>query len=273
MGLAIAGGSCCCGGNTSVQLLGCASTPIQGATVSVYASSGGSLLFTGTTNSSGIVSGTIPATGTYWLVSSGPSTFPQTRYAYSAGSSVGLAIGVTNTITLAPASGYTCCGTMTFPIQSTLYLTVCGQTFTLSTSIAVGGRFAFASAASPITTAGVAVDNGTCSWSGYPSLTTGSTLWSVGLSCPTPTAMSGLITTSALGHFNAGSNSYDAYALAPSGCSPLQVCQTTALNLTGTVGETISLSGTMPASINPTCTPGVTPYAMPCAGSAITVTN
>ncbi len=257
---------------TSIQILGC-SSPLSRVTVGVYTHQGGSLIFSGTTPASGVVSFPLPASGNYWITLSGPTAFPFNRYNL-ASRQLPLTAGVVNLVPPGPAAGYTCCSTISYPIQSTLYLTVCGQTYTLTTAIAAGGKFAFASSAAPISTGGVAVDNGHCDWSGYPNATTGSTLWSVGLSCPTTsTTMSGEITTNALGYFNTSSNSYGAYALAPVTCKTAQVCQSTPLTVSGTIGQTISLTGVMPANNNPTCTPGVAPYAMPCAGATITVTS
>ncbi len=257
---------------TSIQLIGC-SGPLSGVSISVYTKQGGTLIFSGTTPSSGIVGFSIPASGVYWIVTSAPTSFPYNRYAWGSQGTY-LIANVVNLLAPGPAAGFTCCSAIGYPIQSTLYLTVCGQTYTLSTASAAGSKFAFAFKPTAISTGGVAVDNGTCSWSGYPGTASGETLWSVGLNCPTSsTAMAGLITTSGLGHFNTAKNSYDAFALCPTSCKPTQVCQSTPLALSGTVGQTISLSGTMPATVVGSCTPGVSPYAMPCAGASITVTS
>lgn len=257
---------------TSIQVIGC-SGPLSSVTVSVYTSQGGTLLFSATTPASGIVTFMLAATGMYWIVTSAPSSFPYDRYNWG-GQNFPLTAGVVNLLAPGAAAGFVCCSAIGYPIQSTLYLTVCGQTYTVSTVIAAGTKFVYASSSAAISTSGVAVDSGACNWSGYPNTTTGTTLWSVGLECPTnSSSLAGSIITNALGHVDYTTGKYDAFALCPTGCKASEICQSTPLQLSGTIGQTISLSGVMPATVVATCVPNVTPYAMPCAGATITVTS
>ncbi len=256
----------CCGGNTTLTVEGCNNGPLSGVSVAISTTSGGTPFFAGVTDASGQVSFTLSASGVYYITTSA-SVWPLTAYALGTASKY-LAIGG-NTLLLSAASGYVCCSGVSFPLPTTLYLSICSQLFTLTFS-----GSSWSNVPSAITTAGVADDGGACTWSGYPATTTGTTLVGFSLSCPTSaTAMSGFVTTSALGHYNSVTGGYDAFALCPSSCSPTNSCLTTPLSLSGTVGQTISLSGTMPASVPSSCVSGLTPYALPCASQTVTVTN
>lgn len=132
--------SCCCSGTTCngnvFTIHGCAqscggTTGVDGVTINVYTSSGGTLLATGTTNSSGTVTLSWSGTATYWTASKSRWT------TYTASGT--LTCGATQTATLTPATGYRClgtiCGTTTFadPISETLYATdTLGNSWTLT---------------------------------------------------------------------------------------------------------------------------------------------
>ncbi len=104
----IAGCNC-----ATVQVNGCAGKAMEGATVNVYASDGGTLLFSGTTNSDGqVATGVDP--GTYWVTITGIS-YRWESYAQS----IALGSGIT-VITLSPASGYACCALCALPLSTTL---------------------------------------------------------------------------------------------------------------------------------------------------------
>ena len=91
-----------CGCNLTIEVDGCVAG-YSGLTVQIYDHSGGTLLFTGTTDGSGRVAPSL-SPGTYYVVITGQSA----RFdAY--GANTGLASGL-NQIALTPAAGYCCLG-------------------------------------------------------------------------------------------------------------------------------------------------------------------
>ncbi len=274
-------GKCGCGcGSTCIQILGCNNAgPIAGVGVTIKTSSSGTVVFSGTTNANGEVCGTISATGTFWMIltAPSPSSYPANLYTYTTGQNQYLVKDSTTAYALPVASGYFCCPGFPNPLPQTIYITVCSTTLTLTAAAASGTSFAWAIALPgyvDITSAGVAVDNGTCSWSGYPATTTGTTTLSIGIYCPTSTgALTGLATTTYLGHFNSVTQSYDAFALDPTSCSSNGVCHATPVSFSGSIGSSISMTGTMPSTCAASCFPGITAPPMPCAGDSMTLTN
>ncbi len=257
--------------SASLQIVGC-SGPIAGIAVTISSSPTSTPFFSGSTNSNGMVDFNIASAGVYWVGTSYNGGFPLNRYAWGS-KYLYLTAGLT-VVAPGPISGYYCCSTMSFPLQSKLYLTVCNQTYTLNATGSSGSPAVYNTLPSIIQTAGVAEDSGTCNWSGFPNTVTGTTIWSIGLACPTSTtSMTGLISTSALGRYNAATGGYDGFTLSPSSCAPTNSCRTTSIQLTGTIGETISLTGVMPSVVPASCVDDLTPYALPCAGQTVTVTS
>src|ERR1017187_2295453 len=106
--------------NVTINVLGCIGL-LSGVslTVSVYASSGGALLDTGTTTTGSIALSWAGVSGTYWVTTTGQTP----RFAsFAAGAS--LTCGHTHNINLTPGSGYACAGNgCNWPIATTLHLT------------------------------------------------------------------------------------------------------------------------------------------------------
>jgi len=115
-----------CGCTTSCSqaftVTGCGGIAYPGLTVSVYTSSGGTLLASGTTNGSGQVAlSWSGSSGTYWVAITGQSA----RFA-AYGQSLALTCGGSKVIALATASGYHCdCSASgcLLPVADTLFLT------------------------------------------------------------------------------------------------------------------------------------------------------
>lgn len=95
------GGCNCAVASISVQ--GCHEA-YAGLTVSVYSSQGGTLLYSGTTDSTGTVHTTL-GTGTYYVTIGGQSS----RFA-AYGQTLSLVAPAVNVISLSPATGYVCLG-------------------------------------------------------------------------------------------------------------------------------------------------------------------
>jgi hypothetical protein len=123
------GAPCCCGGggtNITLAYTGCNGLPVEGLPVNVYTnSSETTLVFGGTTDSLGQVSGTIPSTGNYWVdAQTGNTSSPiWSRFATLPIGSVTLTVGGTVPVSLgAPASGFFCAGCCGVPLNETLFL-------------------------------------------------------------------------------------------------------------------------------------------------------
>lgn len=113
-------GGCNCPSSTFAQtfkVFGCNSLAYQGVTVSVYTSSGGSLLASGATSSSGQVALSWSGGGNVYVTVTGQSTRFQ-----AFGQSYALATGGTTTIVLAVASGYVCLPGCLLPVATTIHL-------------------------------------------------------------------------------------------------------------------------------------------------------
>lgn len=128
-------GAAPCVATLAVTVTGCGSVLVSGATVQIK--SGATVLASGTTNASGVVSPqlTVSAAGTYDLVISAP------RYATSTTSVAMTCAGTTTTaVTLTIGTGYLCSSTCAYP--TTLILsdgTSNDVTLTYTTSSVVGG--------------------------------------------------------------------------------------------------------------------------------------
>jgi hypothetical protein len=114
------GGCGCASCTETFTVLGCNLLPAVGVTVSVFASSGGALLASGTTNGSGQVAlAWAGASGNVWVTITGYSSrfnaFAQT---------VAIVCGSSKTLSLVPAAGYACDpGSGCFlPVKTTLFL-------------------------------------------------------------------------------------------------------------------------------------------------------
>jgi hypothetical protein len=276
-------------GTGCIQFLGCNNHPLQGVTVRIYNQEGGTLLGTYTSNAQGKVCPGLDA-GFYWMDTTQTTEegFPLNRYVWIAEKfgipAQGVLLWPVNIV-----SGYGCCSGTTFPLPTTLFLTVCGQTFTL---VAVGpGPTTITGwepdgAIAPITTPNVAGGNvGACNtWDGVTTVTE-TVPWAVRLSCPEgTTTMNGACGVCGIGHYNPRIGSFDTYAICPPSCEGVgfgtccngsdQPGPGTPFTLTGTIGETVSLTGTMPGSMSPSCVlPPAGPWPLPCTGEGITVTD
>ncbi len=162
-------GGCDCSCNPSgqtVTIKGCNSFVFtNGQSVQVWNHSGGTLLYTDTTNSSGQIS--VPV-GTYWFIPSN-GRFAGQNYTVTTG---------TNTITFAAATGYACsCSNLWFAIPTTVYWTdsdVTLKPITYNTTFLIWNSVTYNMSGS---IAGSGIGGGGCtSGSGHPSL-------SIGFSC------------------------------------------------------------------------------------------
>jgi hypothetical protein len=104
----------------------------QGLTVSVYSSNGGSLLASGTTDSSGAVTLTWADSGTPLRYVTSTSPWPGRNNAYAG--NLYLSNNGSHTLSLAAATGYVCCS-LDFAVPTTLYWSggdISGQALTYS---------------------------------------------------------------------------------------------------------------------------------------------
>jgi len=122
-GVMQAPGGCNCEGY-SILCYGCNNGALDNYAIDVYDTSGGTLLFSLTTDSTGHIS---LRAGTYWLQSH------DGRYA---GPSI--TVSSNATVTLTPASGYACIVGCPFPISKTLHFTDSNGTWTLTWASASG---------------------------------------------------------------------------------------------------------------------------------------
>ena len=113
-GPAFSGAMCC----QTFNVKGCSSTALQGATINIYDHAGGTLLTSGTTNSSGLST-------LLWnraCASSVYVTISCSRFTTYTATLTLTANGTTN-VTLSPAAGYDCTGCTAIPLADTIYLT------------------------------------------------------------------------------------------------------------------------------------------------------
>jgi len=273
-------------GKGCIQFLGCNRSTLQGVTVRFYDHNGGTLLAGPlTSDSNGKVCPGLDA-GTYWVDPTGSYSFPLDKYVWTA-QNFGLPSGGVAfwPVTLQP--GYGCCASVSFPLPTTLYLTVCSQTFTLVSGAGEIEGWAPVGAVADITTPGVA-DVTSCNLGGWDGVSTSSQTvpWAVRLLYPSNTnTMVGLAGVCGIGHYNGKIGGFDAFAICPAACTGVGNAYTCCnggagpgpgvpFTLTGAIGETISLTGTMPGSMSTSCVfPPAGPWPLPCAGQGITVTN
>lgn len=104
----------------SIEVESCGQPAGSGLTVSVYLSSGGPLVFSGTTDASSLVYPTGIAPGTYYITVTGQSTRLN-----SYGASATLINDGANVVTLTAAAGYECLG-LPCPIPTTTTLQYSG---------------------------------------------------------------------------------------------------------------------------------------------------
>ncbi len=271
-----------------IQFLGCNGLPLSGLTVIFYDVEGGTRLAGPlTTDASGKVCPGL-ASGTYWVDPTGAYTFPLDRYVWAA-RYFGIPAGGSNLWPVELVAGYGCCSTVAFPMPTTLYLTVCEQTFTLLAAVIDSQIQGWApeGATAMISTDDVA-DVTHCNLGGWDGLSTSTqgVPWAVRLLCPSSqTTMTGLAGVCGIGHYNGKIGGFDAFAICPAECTGVGNAYTccngssgpgpaVAFTLTGTIGENISLTGAMPGGMPAECVfPPADPWPLPCAGQMITVTN
>jgi hypothetical protein len=144
----------CCGCvaptcNVTFNVKGCASTNLTGATVNIWNNSGmTSLIATGTTNSSGNVILNIGTAGTYWREITHP------RFVTQSGSISPGCGGTLSTSFTTPAVGYVCCpgSACGLPLATTLFLTIAGNTYTLTYDSGQGAWYGTATHTDPLIT-------------------------------------------------------------------------------------------------------------------------
>ncbi len=269
-----------------IQFLGCNGSPLQGVMVGFYDRKGGTLLAGPLTSDSQgrVCPGLDP--GTYWVNPTGSYPFPLDKYVWTA-QNFGIPSGGVNLWPVMLQPGYGCCSTVLFPLPTTLYLTVCGQTFTLLGGPGVISGWALPGGTATINTPNVA-DVTSCNLGGWDgaSTSTQGVPWAVRLLCPSNgTTMGGLAGVCGIGHYNGKIGGFDAFAICPAECTGVGNAYTccsggagpgpaVSFTLTGTIGDSVSLTGTMPGGMSPSCVfPPAGPWPLPCAGQAITVTS
>lgn len=274
-------------GKGCIQFLGCNGQPLQGVIVKIYDHEGGTLLAGPlTSDANGRICPGLDA-GTYWVdpTETAEEGFPLDKYVWTA-QNFSISAGGAAFWPVMLQEGYGCCGTVSFPLPTTLFLTVCGQTFTLVAGSTTIAGWAPEGDTADITTPNVAGgDLCACNcWDGV-TIGTGTVPWAVRLLCPTSTtSMNGLAGVCGIGHYNGRIGSFDAYAICPPGCAAVgfgtccnggdEPTAGVGFVLNGTIGEMVNLSGSMPSSMPASCAlPPAAPWPMPCAGEGITVTN
>jgi len=270
-----------------IQFIGCNNTPLQGVILYIYASQGGALKAGPlTSDANGKICPGLPS-GQYWMdpTKTEQEGFPLNLYVWTA-QTFGIPQTGVNFWPVQLQPDYGCCIGTPFPLPQTLYLTVCGQTFTLVSGGTQITGWAPEGAIADITTAGVAQNAGPgCNaWDG---LTTGQETvpWAVRLVCPSDThTMQGFAGVCGIGRFDGFVGGFTEYAICPPGCEGVgfgtccnggdEPSAGVPFTLKGNIGETINLSGAMPGSVSPECVfPPAVPWPLPCAGEAIIVTN
>ncbi len=268
-----------------IQFLGCNGTPLQGVTVSIYDHQGGNLKAGPlTSDSQGKVCPGLDA-GTYWVDPTGDYSFPLDKYVWTA-QNFGIPSGGVALWPVQLQPGYGCCSSVSFPLPTTLYLTVCGQTFTLVSGGTMIEGWAPVGGTAIITTPFVA-NVTTCNLGGWDGTTsTQAVPWAVRLLCPpNATTMNGLAGVCGIGHYNGRIGGFDLFAICPAECTGVgnayTCCNggggpgpTVPFALSGTIGDTVSLTGAMPGAMPTQCVfPPAAPWPLPCAGQPITVTS
>lgn len=107
-GMQVGSCDCTCSGFL-VTCHGCANLALANVPIQVWTSSGGTLLGTQTTNSSGQIS---LAAGTYWLIASSGRL-----------NGSNLTVSANTSVTFTSATGYSCYDSCSIPISNTLHLT------------------------------------------------------------------------------------------------------------------------------------------------------
>ncbi len=123
-------GGCNCA-TVKIIVAGCAQLGYPGLTVQVYASSGGALLYSGTTDSGGAVDTGIRPSGTYYVVITGQGARWQS---YAQAVSLTSSRTVYNSLPLVAATGYGCIASCLQPAAGTLHYTGPAGTLTLNGS-------------------------------------------------------------------------------------------------------------------------------------------
>jgi hypothetical protein len=275
-------------GKGCIQFLGCNGSPLVGVKLKIYDHEGGSQInSTFTSDDQGRICPGLDSK-VYWMDPTETEAlgFPLDKYIWTAQNFGIPASGATFWPTqLQP--GYGCCPTVNFPLPTTLFLTVCGQTFPMLAGSGVILGWSLEGGTAPITTQGVAkVQN--CNLGGWePPVTSTQTVpWACRILCPTDNMnTTGLAGVCGIGHYNRLIGGFDIYAICPGECNGVgnafSCCNGDAFpgpgvpfSLTGTIGDTVSLSGTMPGGMPASCTiPPANGWPMPCPNSGITVTN
>jgi len=272
-----------------IQFLGCNGSPLAGVKVTIYDHSGGTVLAGPlTSDAQGKVCPGLNA-GNYWVDPTGSYSFPLDKYVWTP-MTFGIPANGVGFWPTALMTGWACCPTVSFPLRTTLYLTVCGQTYTLVASLVLSQIQGWSPAGgepATIMTDHVA-DVTNCNLGGWDGASTSVQtvpFW-IQLFCPaSATAMPGNTGVCGIGHYNGRIGAFDAFAICPAECigngNAYTCCGAGAgpgpsidFTLTGTIGETTSLTGTMPASMPEGCVfPPAAPWPLPCGGEAITVTS
>src|SRR5262249_40514187 len=206
-------------GEGCIQFLGCNGTPLVGVQVRIYYREGGTLIAGPlTSDANGKVCPELPS-GTYWIDPTSAYDFPLDKYEWIPAY---FGIPAKGTVVWIPplVAGYGCCAGVTFPLPLTLYLTVCGQTFSLvSPTINITG-WAPVGGTANIFTPRVAVVNN-CNLGGWDGFSTSPqpVPFAIRLLCPSGDSMLGLTGVCGIGHYNRLIGGFDAYAICPAACT------------------------------------------------------
>jgi len=284
------GANCCCGGQACILFSGCNGAPLEGVVVNFYDRQGGTLLAGPITTGADGLACPMLAKGTYWVdpTAGEPYSYPLDKYIWAA-KNINLPAKGNVLWGVSLISGWGCCSNVNFPLPTTLYLTVCGQTYTLTSGVGAS-IYGWAPIGTPTITipnAGV-VFPGTCDWN-IPLVTPDIVPWAIRLLCPSNSStMVGETGVCGIGHFNGAIGGFDGFAISPSSCGCgigipnfFTCCNggcgpgpSVAFTLTGTMGDMVNLTGSMPGSMPSNCVfPPAAPWPLPCAGDGITVTN
>jgi len=284
-------------GKGCIKFVGCNNSPLVGVIVNIYDKQGGTLLAGPLkSDANGNVCPGLPA-GKYWVDTTETSSlpFPFDKYIWTAQN---ITIPAKNSVNWPTQilAGYGCCPTVNFPLPLTLYLTVCGQTITMVAATGEGsliqGWTPPGGYIVPILAAGVAVVGGPfpCDLGGWDGMTTETATvpMAIVLFCPSDNkTMTGKAGVCGIAHWNGFIGTVDKYAIAPGQCvgtqgNALTCCAgidvtpgpTVGFTLTGEIGDTVNLTGSMPGGMPPYCAfPPAQSWPMPCPGAGMTVTN
>lgn len=276
MGLTMQDPGCCCGGcTTTVCVTGCGGNP-EGVTITITTDPGGAPVSSGVTGSGGCVTLPIPSAGFYHVVASGGGFASNSN-------NHNLTCGGTLSIALSVGTGFACCSGFAGVLPTTLFITTCGSTYTL-TATPVGGFITGWGITVLLSVADVASTIVACNWIDAPATITSDVQVNITVSCPTgtPPAATFVCEISCLTEQSTGTFTW---SLFPFGgdcttCSTLASnCQNAfnQQNLTGTaVGGIVSATGTVGTTFTAgggVGVPGATEAVPPCSGDAITVTS